>query len=179
MNSVDGPSNGQTLRCGRKPHINPLGEEAALMAATGGGLFEGGSFSGGGIATATQTALDTQFGEAHCGMIYTPPSYSDHIAVSLLMKSSFKDEFVGQLTLGKDAATRKAQPHKKQQSISSFFGTAGAKKKSSSNVSSKSASSGEKRSISRGSSISSSKSSSSSKRRSVPKHSVLKHFGKK
>merc|ERR1712183_774399 len=115
---------GQTLRCGREqPHETPLGEEAALMAATANGMFEGGSFAGGGIAAATKRALDTQFGDGkpHTGLIYTPPSYSDHIAVSLLMKDDFRD-YVGQLKLGNDSLTRKAQPHKKQRSIASFFG---------------------------------------------------------
>ncbi|KAL7528537.1 hypothetical protein ACHAXR_002502 [Thalassiosira sp. AJA248-18] len=180
---VEQPRDGQTLRCGKDPHSNPLGEEAALLAATAGGLFESGSYSGGGIAAATKRALDTQFGEAHSGMIYTPPSYSDHIAVSLLMKSSFKN-IVGQLTLGSEASTRKAQPHKKQRSISSFFGS-----KSASSVSSRSTSSGGKRTIlqdtqgskkaSKGNGSSGSTNSSSSKKSSVPKNSVLKHFGKK
>ena len=188
------PNEGKTLRCGKEPHDNPLGEEAALLAATAGGLFEPGSYAGGGIAVATKRALDTQFGEAHSGMIYTPPSYSDHIAVSLLMKSSFKD-FVGELVLDNDASTRKAQPHKKQRSIASFFGTAGSKSSSS-----RSATAGGKRTILEdtteapkkksvhsffgGSKAakengSSRNSSANNKKRSVPKHSVLKHFGKK
>jgi len=129
------PNDGKTLRCGKEPHSDPLGEEAAFNAATAGGLFEGGSYGGGGISTATQRALDTQFGEeSHTGMIYTPPSYSDHIAVSLLMKSTFRD-YTGQLTLSNDSSTKKAQPHKKQRSISSFFS---ASSKSSSSISSKS-----------------------------------------
>ncbi len=110
----------KSLRCGTEQHIHPLGTEAALSAATANGLFEPGSFAGGGIAVATKRALDTQFGEAHTGMIYTPPSYSDHIAVSLHMKESFR-ELIGTLDLLNDASTRNAQPHKKQRSISSFF----------------------------------------------------------
>ncbi len=40
------PNDGRTLRCGKEgPHADPLGEEAALSAATAGGLFESGSFS--------------------------------------------------------------------------------------------------------------------------------------
>ena len=139
------PNDGKTLRCGKEPHSNPLGEEAALSAATAGGLFEPGSFSGGGIAVATKRALDTQFGETHTGMIYTPPSYSDHIAVSLLMKSSFK-EFVGEVTLANDASTRKAQPHKKQRSISSFFSSASSKSSSTVPASKSTTSAGAKRS---------------------------------
>lgn len=134
------PSDGKSLRCGIDQDIDPLGKEAALSAATANGLFEPGSFAGGGIAIATKRALDTQFGLAHTGMIYTPPSYSDHIAVSLLMKESFR-ELIGTLDLLNDAPTRNAQPHKKQRSISSFFVSSS----SSSNVSTKSATSREKR----------------------------------
>jgi len=148
-------NNNVLLRCGRSnPHDNPLGEEAALLAATASGLFVPGTFAGGGIADATKRALDTQFaGKAHSGMIYTPPSYSDHIAVSLLMKNSFGVECAGngELSLGGDASTRKAQPHKKQRSVASFFSAAGSKSSSTSSgsVSSSlsSSCSGEKRAI--------------------------------
>jgi len=133
------PTDGTSLRCGTEPRIDPLGKEAALSAAIANGLFEPGSFAGGGIAVATKRALDSQFGEAHTGMIYTPPSYSDHIAVSLLMKESFRD-LIGSLDLLNDALTRKSQPHKKQRSIASFFGSS-----SSSNTSTNSATSREKR----------------------------------
>lgn len=134
------PCDGKSLRCNTDQDIDPLGKDAALSAATANGLFKPGSFAGGGIAIATKRALNTQFGVAHTGMIYTPPSYSDHIAVSLLMKESFRD-LIGTLDLLNDAPTRNAQPHKKQRSISSFFAS------SSSSVSTKSATSGEKRKI--------------------------------
>ncbi|KAL9178566.1 hypothetical protein ACHAXT_001904 [Thalassiosira profunda] len=183
------PNDGKTLRCGKEPHSNPLGKEAALLAATAGGLFES-------------------------GMIYTPPSYSDHIAVSLLMKGSFR-EYVGQMQLESDAATRKAQPHKKQRSIASFLCAPGSKKSASSaSLSSRSSSSvaGEKRAFSQDSSTASTEKSSlhsffgatsasnkangsakesgsssrgstnastNKKQRSVPKNSVLNHFSAK
>ena len=94
-------------------------EEAAICAATANGEFEPVSFEGNGIIEATQAALDTQFGLQHSGMIYTPPSFSDHIGVSLLMEASFcpRDLQLDE----KDRATRKAQPHKAQTTISSFF----------------------------------------------------------
>mmetsp|Transcript_23076 Transcript_23076/g.42388 ORF Transcript_23076/g.42388 Transcript_23076/m.42388 type:complete len:605 (+) Transcript_23076:131-1945(+) len=195
LNYVE-PNDNQTLRCGKEPHTNPLGEEAALLAATAGGMFEPGSFAGGGIAVATKRALDTQFGEVHSGMIYTPPSYSDHIAISLLMKSSF-NEYVGEMALGSDASTRKAQPHKKQRSMASFLCAVGSKSSSTSL-------SGDKRTISQqdtkttskkkslhsyfdeskavkktGSSRSTNSTKSNKKKPSIPKNSVLKHFSKK
>ena len=69
----------------------------------------------GGIQEATQDALDTQFGPAHTGMIYTPPTFSDHIAISVLFEDSILPR---DLNLdGNNVATRKAQPHKLQKSI--------------------------------------------------------------
>ena len=144
------PQDGRLLRCGggrddndvvsplltnngvrRKKPVDPLSATAALMAATACGLFKSGSFAGGGIASATRRALDTQFvGVPHSGMIYTPPSYSDHIAVSLLLKDDITlnhhtIDSSNKLELMNDASTRKAQPHKRQRSISSFFSSGG------------------------------------------------------
>ena len=118
-----------TLRCGgsqREEELDPTSETAALCAATANGRFQPVSFQGGGIIEASQEVLDTQFGAPHTGMIYTPPSFSDHIAVSLLLNESccardlvFDDA---------DFETRKSQPHKSQTTLSSFFGAAGAAK---------------------------------------------------
>jgi hypothetical protein len=98
-------------------------EEMALRAATAGGRFQPVSFGGGGIEEASQQTLDTQFGPPHTGMVYTPPSFSDHIAVSALLDDSLLPK---DLTLQSDAATRKAQPHKVQRTLGSFFDTAAA-----------------------------------------------------
>ena len=121
-NSTDGENTADTLTDEEekeKPDCNS--EEMALRAATAGGRFQPVSFEGGGITEASQQTLDTQFGPPHTGMIYTPPSYSDHIGVSVY----FDDSIVPQdLTLKSDAATRKAQPHKIQRTIASFFGSA-------------------------------------------------------
>jgi len=101
---------------------NPLGEEAALHAATASGAFKGAGFEGNGIVAAPKHALDTQFGPPHSGIIYTPPSYSDHVAMSLLFCDSATLICDGIDLDDKDARTKKAQPHKSQTSISSFFG---------------------------------------------------------
>lgn len=124
---------------------NPLSEESALRAATANGRFQPAAYEGGGIQEATQDALDTQFGPAHTGMIYTPPTFSDHIAISVLFEDSILPR---DLNLdGNNVATRKAQPHKLQKSIASFFGnvpkgerTNGARRTSSSSVNSSSSS---------------------------------------
>ena len=57
----------------------------------------------------------------HTGFIYTPYHYSDHIAVSLLIKRD--DLFDAYLTLETDQATRISQPQSKQTLISTFFST--------------------------------------------------------
>jgi hypothetical protein len=76
------------------------------------------------IVSLVREALDTQFGPAHTGIVYTPPSFSDHIGVSLLLDDVMLPR---DLVLNEsDAATRKAQPHKLQKSIVSFFSNAAA-----------------------------------------------------
>jgi exodeoxyribonuclease III len=114
------------LRCGcsndRDAH-DPNSEEAALCAATCGGKYVAVSFVGGGIVEASQTTLDRQFGPPHTGMIYTPPSFSDHIAVSVLLDDAI-DEQCASCKLGlqaNDTAVREAQPHKRQQTIKDIF----------------------------------------------------------
>jgi exodeoxyribonuclease III len=108
---------------GKSSHHDPDSELAALCAATAGGRFQPVSFEGGGIIEANQATLDTQFGPPHTGMIYTPPSFSDHTAISLLLDDEccrVRGETVPALD-DCDPQTRKAQPHKSQMSISSFF----------------------------------------------------------
>lgn len=108
----------ESLRCCGNVD-EPLGEAAALQAATAGGQFQPASYGGGGINEASQQALDTQFGKPHTGMVYTPPSFSDHIGVSLLLND---DLLQRDLVLSEsNSATRKSQPHKLQKSIASFF----------------------------------------------------------
>lgn len=98
-----------------------LTEAAALRAATANGQYKATSFAGGGIQEASHRTLDSQFGEPHTGMIYTPPSFSDHIAVSLRLNNDDGGLLKQNLKLSTDSATRKAQPHKAQRSIAAFF----------------------------------------------------------
>lgn len=101
------------------------GEDAAHHAATASGNFVGAPLGGGGIGSASAKAMETQFGDgASTGILYTAPQYSDHVAISLVLNAGFDAEFYStSLSLdAKDAATKKAQPHRAQKSISSFFG---------------------------------------------------------
>jgi hypothetical protein len=113
------------LRCCNDLSSEYNSEDAALHAATASGLFMGASFEGGGIAAATRDALHTQFGPRSTGIIYTPPSYSDHVAVSLLLDDDWDREYLMKVKLKQDdLATRKSQPHKSQQTICSYFNKA-------------------------------------------------------
>lgn len=120
---------GTDLRCGcvPPPDEDPCSEEAALRAATANGRFQPVSFVGGGIQSVSQRTMDSQFGEPHTGMIYTPPSFSDHIGVSVLLENSEEEGLLKRdLTLSGDKATVAAMPHKKQKTLSSFFAPAAA-----------------------------------------------------
>ena len=128
------------LRC-PCPSLDPLSERAALCAATSNGRFQPVSYQGEGIMEPSQDALDSQFGPPHTGMVYTPPSFSDHIGVSILFRdtmfpslhnrtnvggncNSIETNAVGLVLNDKSSvATRKAQPHKKQKSLASYFQT--------------------------------------------------------
>jgi hypothetical protein len=113
---------GDELRCGCSCNHDDDPETAALCAVTANGAFKAVSFQGEGIQTLPQAALDTQFGPPHTGIIYTPPSFSDHVGVSLLVDDTL---CCCDLTLNEqDSCTRKAQPHMVQTSIASFFSAA-------------------------------------------------------
>ena len=65
---------------------DPDTASAALDACTASGHFHPIPFEGGGMA-ATHTpewVYSVQFREPHTGIIYTPPEFSDHVAVSLV-----------------------------------------------------------------------------------------------
>lgn len=153
----------RVLRCYTGEYSDPCGEEAALRVVTANGLFQPASFEGGGIVNTpvTKPILDTQFGSPHTGMIYTPPSYSDHIAVSLCLKHDLIPDNI-QLDTS-DAATRKAQPQKKQQSLAMFVvkGT-GRPVRASAKVENEGGSNAD----------------APSKKRKVPVNSILHHFSK-
>ena len=116
---------------------------ASLNAATNFNAFQQAPFDGGGMPRASDEAYNTHlrghhktvqdpWGHLHTGIIYTPPEYSDHVAVSLFLDDTIKSTMSLPLKLRGDKATRAAQPHLKQQTISSFFGPPGSSSSSSS-----------------------------------------------
>eukprot|EP00934_Nitzschia_sp_Nitz4_P004203 Nitzschia sp. Nitz4//scaffold48_size128905//89384//91204//NITZ4_003611-RA/size128905-processed-gene-0.120-mRNA-1//-1//CDS//3329553015//4193//frame0 len=113
------------LRCGcgcPERHLDADGEVICAVTANGG--FRPVSFEGGGIIEASRSVLDSQFGQPHTGIIYTPPSFSDHVAISLLLDNKSITGLEQISSNLQHVTTRKAQPHKMQQSITSFFGKA-------------------------------------------------------
>ena len=69
--------------------------------------------------------MDTQFGTPHTGHIYTPPSFSDHIGISILLDDSLCSYSLG--LSEQDKSTRSAQPHKKVRPINSYFSAVSSK----------------------------------------------------
>ena len=114
-----------SLRCGggnnSTEQQDPDSETAALCAVTANGGYQPVSFAGGGIVEASQKTLDTQFGIPHTGHIYTPPSFSDHIGVSVLLDDAVMCSSTLELN-EKDKSTKASQPHKKVRTIHSYFG---------------------------------------------------------
>ena len=102
------------------PRILASSEEAALCAATANGAYKPVSFEGEGIAAVAKDVLDTQFGPPHTGMVYTPPSFSDHIGISTMFDTVCMDK---SLVLDGGKETKAAQPHKAQRSIKAFLKT--------------------------------------------------------
>jgi hypothetical protein len=127
--------------------MDPNSRAAALAACTLSGTFKPVPMSGGGLEDAPQWAYDHHFRPPATGMIYTPPQYSDHIAVSLLLRAEVFDDVraVTEVTDSAtsssssssssssgsslssggfkfDATTRKCQSHLATSSITSFFG---------------------------------------------------------
>jgi len=93
---------------------------SALRAATANGLWKPAPFEGGGIPEAPTAAYQHQFRTppASTGIIYTPPSFSDHLAVTCLFDFARDSKL---LTLSSDAATKACRPHARQRSILDMF----------------------------------------------------------
>ena len=88
----------------------------ALNACTSYNQWKPALFDGSGVPEAKNEVYFTQFHLPHTGMIYTPPQFSDHIGVSVLLDIQFET-----CTLLKDKCTKKSQPHKRQTNILTLF----------------------------------------------------------
>eukprot|EP00760_Papus_ankaliazontas_P003344 PhM_4_TR11565/c0_g1_i1/m.85574 len=98
------------------------GSGDAKSAATSGGLWQPAPMDGSGLIEASLEVYNTQFTTPHTGMVYTPPKYSDHIAVTLLLERE-EDQNISSNNNNKyDVATVQCMPPKRKQSrLTSFF----------------------------------------------------------
>lgn len=118
------PASGSNVNA---PH--PDSPDAASSACTLMGNFQAVPMTGGGLSDSPQWCYDHHWRRPpSTGLVYTPPQYSDHIAINLLFLQRAFDaahSYIGAnggCNYKFDAKTRRAQPHAAQRSISSFFG---------------------------------------------------------
>ena len=98
---------------------HPDAPEAALSACTAGGRWKPAPFEGGGMQDAAMVVYDSQFTPWCTGIRYMPPKYSDHTAVTLLLRDDQSD--VGGLVMKNDTATRFACPQKAHRSLQEMW----------------------------------------------------------
>eukprot|EP00940_MAST-03C_sp_MAST-3C-sp2_P002072 g2072.t1 len=102
-------------------------ERAALSAATAGGRFKPAGYDGGGLQDLNSRDCACQFQRPITGIVYTPPQYSDHVAVSLILEDvDALAPVPGTIGRAFDARTRRCQPWSKQRLLKSFFGVGSA-----------------------------------------------------
>jgi hypothetical protein len=104
---------------------------AALRAALGVGTavtglgppcYEPAPFGGGGLVDAPAAVIETMFCNPHTGIVYTPPRFSDHVAVScLLLDDALSNIPIPTSSTADTSGLRLAQPHKHSAPITAFF----------------------------------------------------------
>jgi hypothetical protein len=103
--------------------INPDNRRWALSACTMSGRWQPAPSSGSGLPDGKpEEYLHHTMRKPHCGIVYTPPQWSDHVGVSLACSTMPIVQEEVALTSAEKRATRKCQPHRVQRSIASFFG---------------------------------------------------------
>ncbi|GMH67717.1 hypothetical protein TrST_g4984 [Triparma strigata] len=124
-----GVEEGEGLSCGNEKAIPAVVEdrgayadtfEAATAAATFSGAFVAAPFNGAGMGSSQPPAkaIVDQFEKSRSGIIYTPPMFSDHLAV---VAKLYFQERAEERSLASDKATKACQPHKTQKSLTGFF----------------------------------------------------------
>ena len=84
--------------------------------------YEPAPLGGGGLVDAPAAVADTMFRDACTGIIYTPPRFSDHVAVSCLLRDDVLNALPKPCAPAAAAAVlRHAQPHKHTAPITEFF----------------------------------------------------------
>jgi len=106
------------------------GESCALSAAIAYGRWKPAPFQGGGLPPGSKADYETQFRPCpHTGILYTPPTFSDHVATSCVL-TGMPDVVTNRaVELSKDQDTAATRPYAKQSSILGFFQTGSKKQK--------------------------------------------------
>lgn len=110
-------------------------KNACLGRTQAGEQYQPAPFEGGGMPEPPTKCLEQQFRDATTGIVYMPPHFSDHVAVTLLLEwddprgeggveGAWRGPLPGSIALESDAATRMAQPHKTHRSIRDMFAAA-------------------------------------------------------
>ena len=106
--------------------------KSALNACTMRGRWQPAPTSGSGLPDGKpEEYLHHTRMASHCGIVYTPPKWSDHVGVSMACRAMpaldeiTRDTMSGAISSSQKKATRRCQPQKSQRSIASFFGKRG------------------------------------------------------
>ena len=90
----------------------------AASAAVDGGIWKQASFEGGGLQDVKKEYYQRHISPSRgAGIVYTPPQYSDHVAVAVVLK----DLMNAKVKLSKDTKTGRCQPWSRQRDVRSFF----------------------------------------------------------
>ncbi|EGD79201.1 hypothetical protein PTSG_12954 [Salpingoeca rosetta] len=96
---------------------NPFCAMCALSAVTLNGRWKPAPFDGTGMVAGRQEDYEAHITRPRTGVVYTPPQYSDHLAIAVVLDLPA----LAPQRLSGDKATRGAQPHTAIKRISSFF----------------------------------------------------------
>jgi hypothetical protein len=105
---------------------DPDSAAAALWAVTAGGLWEAAPYDGTGMGDSPAAAYQHQFAAPATSIVYTPPQFSDHVGISLLIAVPASPPL-----LLDSRACRPCQPHLRQPSVHAFLAAAACKRKAS------------------------------------------------
>ena len=90
----------------------------AAFAAVDGGIWKQASFEGGGLQDVKAEHYKRHVPPiSGAGIVYTPPQYSDHVAVAVVLEGLMSTK----VKLAEDTKTRRCQPWSRQRDVRSFF----------------------------------------------------------
>jgi hypothetical protein len=95
---------------------------ASSVTGLGPPCYEPAPLGGGGLLDAPAAVAETMFCDPYTGIVYTPPRFSDHVAVSCVLRDDVRSAFPKPAAAASAAAAlRHAQPHKLTAPITHFF----------------------------------------------------------